>query len=68
MIRAFGLVRKFGGLLAIELFVPGGTLIVLTILLTSRPGSPLVRRIRGLLPVLSRRLQPFASSLSSAGK
>ena len=58
MSRAWGIVKTFGSLLAIEFFVPGGTLIVLTLLLTGRPGSPvfqvLDRRWPGLVRMLSR--------------
>lgn len=61
MIRVIGVVRSIGSLLAIEMFVPGGTLIILAILLTSRPGSPLLRRISGLHPALPRLFQRLAS-------
>ncbi len=61
MIRVLGLVRSIGNLLAIELFVPGGTLILLAVLLTSRRGSPLLRRIGSLHPALPRLIQRLAS-------
>jgi hypothetical protein len=41
-------------LLAIEIFVPGGTLIVLTLLLTGRPNSPLTSALAKRIPGLSR--------------
>jgi hypothetical protein len=66
MVRVFGAVRSIGSLLAIEMFVPGGTLILLAIFLTSRPGSPLLRRIGGLHPALPRLLQRLASIGSNA--
>ncbi len=65
MIRLLGAVRTIGSILAIEMFVPGGTLILLTILLKSRPGSPLLKRIGGLHPALPRLLQRLASISSS---
>lgn len=61
MIRILGVLKTIGSMLAIEMFVPGGTLILLSILLTSRPGSPLLRRIGGLNPALPRLLQRLAS-------
>ncbi len=68
MIRLLGAVRTIGSVLAIEMFVPGGTLILLAILLTSHQGSPLLRRIGGLHPALPRLLQRLASISPSAGK
>ncbi len=61
MIRVIGVVRSIGSLLAIEMFVPGGTLIILAILLTSRPGSPLFRRVSGLHPALPGLFQRLVS-------
>jgi hypothetical protein len=56
--RALSLAKTIGSFLAIEMFVPGGTLIILTLLLTGRPGSPLLgflgRRVPALLRVLPR--------------
>lgn len=56
MKRALGIVKTVGSLLAIEIFVPGGTLIVLALLLTGRSGSPLIGTLTKRLPVLSRVL------------
>ena len=42
------------GLLGIELLVPGGTIVVLTLLLTSGAFPALPRRLVALLPVLKR--------------
>jgi hypothetical protein len=68
MVRVLGVVRSIGSLLAIELFIPGGTLIILAILLTGRPGSPLRRRIGGLHPALPRLFQRLESISPSAVK
>ena len=54
MQRALSLAKTAGSLLAIEMFVPGGTLIVLTLLLTGRPDSPLVAFLARRVPLLSR--------------
>lgn len=58
MNRALEIAKMIGSLLAVEVFVPGGTLIVLTLLVTGRPGSPLFhvldRRCPGLARILSR--------------
>lgn len=54
--RALKLAKTIVSLLAIEIFVPGGTLIVLTLLLTGRRGSPLLAAIERRLPILSRVL------------
>jgi hypothetical protein len=61
MIRVLGAVKTIGSILAIEMFVPGGTLILLAILLKSRPGSPLLRKLGGLHPAIPRLLRRFAS-------
>jgi hypothetical protein len=53
-----------GSYAAIEMFVPGGTLILLAILLMSRPGSPLLSMIERRLPWLSRLLQRLARRYS----
>jgi hypothetical protein len=60
MSRAFALAKAVGSVLAIETFVPGGTLILLAILLTSRPGSPLLAMIDRRLPAVSRILRRLA--------
>ena len=54
MQRALSLAKTAGSLLAIETFVPGGTLIVLTLLLTGRPGSPFIGFLTRRVPALSR--------------
>jgi hypothetical protein len=58
MSRALRIAKVIGSLLIIELFVPGGTLIILAMLLSGRPDSPLVgllgRRVPALLRVLPR--------------
>lgn len=56
MKRALRIVKTVGSLLAIEIFVPGGTLIVLALLLTGRSGSPLAGALAKRIPVLSRVL------------
>jgi hypothetical protein len=56
MKRALGIVKTVGSLLAIEIFVPGGTLIVLALLLTGRSGSPLAETLAKRIPGLSRVL------------
>jgi hypothetical protein len=56
MNRAFALAKAIGSVLAIETFVPGGTLILLAILLTRRPGSPLLAMIERRVPAVSRIL------------
>jgi hypothetical protein len=62
MSRALGIAKTIGSLFAIELFVPGGTLIVLTLLLTGRPGSPLFQTIGRHCPALARLLSRLAGS------
>jgi len=62
MSRVLGIAKMIGSLLAIEVFVPGGTLIVLTLLLTSRTGSPLRQRIVRRFPTASRLLSGLAGS------
>lgn len=54
MRRAVHIVKAIGTLLAIEVFMPGGTLIVLTILLTNGRGASLVSRVGRRVPSLSR--------------
>jgi hypothetical protein len=56
MKRALRIIKTVGSLLAIEIFVPGGTLIVLALLLTGRSGSPFVGTLAKRIPVLSRVL------------
>ena len=62
MSRALAIAKMIGSLLAIEVLVPGGTLVVLTLLVTGRPGSPLQQRIARRFPAVFR----FVSGL--AGK
>jgi hypothetical protein len=56
MKRTLRIVTMVGRLLAIEIFVPGGTLIVLAMLLTSRSRSPLGDFLAKRIPMLSRVL------------
>ena len=58
MKRALRIVKMVGRLLAIEIFVPGGTLIVLAMLLTSRSRSPLARLPRQAHPGAVTSLAP----------
>ena len=60
MNRALGIARTIGSYAAIEMFVPGGTLILLAVLLMSRPGSPLQGMLERRWPSLSRLLQRLA--------
>jgi len=60
MTRAFALAKAIGSVLAIETFVPGGTLILLAILLASRPESPLLAMIERRFPPVSRMLRRLA--------
>lgn len=71
MNRALAIAKTIGSLLAIEVMVPGGTLIVLTLLLTGRPGSALQQRIARRFPAVSRLVSglvgnawPTASAVS----
>jgi hypothetical protein len=58
MRRAVRLAKALASLLAIEIFVPGGTLLVLTLLWAGRPGTPLPgflgRRVQALSRVFAR--------------
>jgi hypothetical protein len=54
MRRALSLAKTIGSLLVIEMCVPGGTLIVLTLLLTGRSDSPLLGFLSRRVPALSR--------------
>jgi hypothetical protein len=67
MNRALGLARMIGSLLTIEVLVPGGTLIVLILLLTGRPGSPLLATVARRFPALSRFLAGLTAKVSFAG-
>ena len=52
--RALSIAKTISSLLAIEIFMPGGTLIVLTLLLTGGPGSPLFGFVGRRVPALAR--------------
>jgi hypothetical protein len=67
MSRALGIAKMIGSLLAIELFVPGGTLIVLTLLLTGRPGSPLQQSIARRFPAMFRLVSGLVGNVSTVG-
>jgi len=56
MSRALSLAKTIGSLLAIEIFVPGGTLIILAMFLTGRTGAPLPTVLGRRIPALSRML------------
>lgn len=62
MSRALAIAKTIGSLLAIEVFVPGGTLIVLTLLVTARTGSPLQQRIARRFPAAFRFVSGLAGS------
>ncbi len=64
MNRALDVARTILKLVAIELFVPGGTLIVLALLFTSRPGSPLFQSIGRRFPAVSRFLAGLTRSIA----
>ena len=51
------LAKQAGKLLVIELFVPGGTLVVLTILLTRGPASWMSSRLAALVPTPERDIK-----------
>ena len=51
------LAKQAGKLLAIELFVPGGTLVVLAILLARGPASWMSGRLAALVPTSWRDLK-----------
>ena len=54
MSRVLSLAKTIGSLLAIEILVPGGTLIILAMLLTGRRGSPFLNVLGRHIPALSR--------------
>jgi hypothetical protein len=54
MRHTMSILRTIASLLAIEIFVPGGTLIVITLLFTGRSNSPLAAALAKRFPVLSR--------------
>jgi len=62
MSRVLGIAKMIGSLLAIEVFVPGGTLIVLTLLFTSRTGSPMQQRIARRFPAAFRLVSGLTGS------
>jgi len=51
------LAKQAGKLLAIELFLPGGTLVVLAILLTRGPASWMPSRLAALVPTHERDMK-----------
>jgi hypothetical protein len=51
------LAKQAGKLLAIELFVPGGTLVVLAILLARGPASWMSSRLAALVPTPERDMR-----------
>ena len=62
MSRVLAIAKMIGSLLAIEVFVPGGTLIVLTLLFTSRTGSPMQQRIARRFPTAFRLVSGLTGS------
>ncbi len=56
MYRALSLAKTIIGLLAIELFVPGGTLVVLAMVLSGRRYAPLSGLLSRRFPALTRLL------------
>ncbi len=55
--KVLGYARKAAGLLLIELLVPGGTLLVLTLLLTAS-SLPIPERLAAALPILKLLRRP----------
>jgi hypothetical protein len=66
MVRVLTLAKTVASLLAIELFVPGGTLIVLTLLVSGRTQSPWLHAALRRVPALSWVSQRLASNASLA--
>jgi len=66
MNRVVGIARTILGFLAIEMFVPGGTLILLTLLL-ARPESPMMQAMTRRFPALFRALPHLTGRLSLGG-
>ena len=50
--KVMGVARKVLRLALIELLIPGGTLVVLALLLTGGSGLPIPERLAALLPIL----------------
>jgi len=67
MNRAVGIAKTILSFLAIEMFVPGGTLILLTLLLAGRPGSPMMQTMIRRFPALFRVLPHLTGRLSLGG-
>ena len=65
--RVLGIAKMIGSLFAIELFVPGGTLIVLAFLVAGRPGSPLQQRIARRFPVVFKFVSGLAGNAAPSG-
>lgn len=62
MSRALAIAKMIGSLLAIEIMVPGGTLIVLTLLVTGRRGSRLQQKIARRFPAVFRLVSGLMGS------
>ena len=54
MLSALRIARIIGSLFAMEVLIPGGTLLVLLFLVTGRAGSPLQERIAQRFPAALR--------------
>ena len=52
--KVMGVARKVLRLALIELLIPGGTLVVLALLLTGGSGLPIPEKVTSLLPILKR--------------
>ncbi len=68
MIRALRIARIIGSLLAMEVLIPGGTLVVLLFLVTGRSGSPLQERIARRLPTAFRLISARMGKASAVGR
>lgn len=67
MSRALRIAKIIGSLLAMEVFIPGGTLLVLLILLTGRPGSPFHERVARRLPAGLGLISALVGTQSAVG-
>ena len=57
--KASAIIKKLGGYLMVELFVPGGTLVILGLLLAGGSFPTVQERVLGMLPKnLSARIRP----------
>jgi hypothetical protein len=66
--RLLQIAKKMGGLLMIELFVPGGTLIVLTMLLMGGSAPAIPAKVAALAPGLNRLLGFFLPPSGQVGQ